>query len=294
MSPLNSRSQIFATRISSKAVIVAIICSAATVNAVRADDRSAPPTALDTTHTGAPPDSKPAPSTADNSKTDSPQQVQPTSADTPAPVTPTENVTPAPSASQPAAPSVTAATAAPTAAAKKDATEDKPPPKGQDVAVKLYSQRKFIEAAKMFEGFINNGTADTNTHAYYAYCLYNTKRYSKALAQWRWVVDHAKSVELKRSAENSMRMLQGYMRGVCPGNCLKANDPRFGHYSGLDPQKRWIKFSRPGGWTAVSDEHVGQLLVTDKDGTVHPGDTCPTCGGTGTVPVLRDGQPLPH
>lgn len=171
---------------------------------------------------------------------------------------------------------------------------DRPAPKGQDAVVKLYSQKKFAQAAKEFQQYIKDGTADVNTHAYLAYCLYNMRQYHQAVKQFDWVAKYAtKSLTLQRSAEASARTLRNYFAGVCPGDCLKRNDPRWQYYPGLDPSVRWIKWSARGGWSAISEHHIGQL-VTFNNGEAHPGPTCPICGGTGTVPVLHDGDPVPH
>jgi TolA-binding protein len=171
---------------------------------------------------------------------------------------------------------------------------DRPDPKGQDAAVKLYSQGKFALAAKGLEKFIQDGTAAVSTHAYLAYCLYNMRQYRAALKQFDWVSKYStKAISLQMSAERSGHFIRCRMAGKCPGGCLQADDPRWQHPAGLDPAKRWIKFSTKGGWEAVSDGHLGQLVVVEHGEMVNKG-VCPICGGTGTVSVLHDGDPVPQ
>jgi hypothetical protein len=65
----------------------------------------------------------------------------------------------------------------------------------------------------------------------------------------------------------------------CPKPCLKLTDP--GWVERPDGHK-WRKFPEKGGFFEVSSDHVGQIVVADKDGrksTV----PCTTCGGTTKV-----------
>jgi TolA-binding protein len=171
---------------------------------------------------------------------------------------------------------------------------DRPDPKGQDAAVKLYSQKKYALAAKGLEKFIQDGTAAVSTHAYLAYCLYNMRQYRAALKQFDWVSKYStKAISLQMSADRSRNFLRCRMAGKCPGGCLQTDDPRWQHPAGLDPAKRWIKFTTTGGWEAISDSHLGAVVVLEHGAMVNKG-ICPVCGGTGTVPVLHDGDPVPQ
>jgi TolA-binding protein len=169
--------------------------------------------------------------------------------------------------------------------------KDKPAPPGQDAAVKLYTARKFAPAAAQFEKFIKDGTANPETHAYLAYCYYSLKHYTKALQQFNWVEKNTpNNYKLRTSAERSGAMLRTQMSGICPQSCLKPNDPRW--HSG-DGGHRWITWRTSNGSVSVSDNHIGQLLSVKNDQIVNQG-VCPTCGGTGRVPALHDGDPIPR
>ena len=168
---------------------------------------------------------------------------------------------------------------------------EKPPPKGQDAAIKLYSAKKFALAAKEFQKFINTGTANVDTHAYLAYCLYSMRQYHQALKQFDWVAKYAtKEVSLQRSAESSASTLRCRMAGICPANCLKPNDPR---WQRGPSGERIIKFPRAHGYDYVTDHDMGEIVIV-QNGGIKLGGTCPVCGGTGTVPVLHDGDPVPQ
>jgi hypothetical protein len=190
----------------------------------------------------------------------------------------------------------TATSSAATESGKKLAVCDMPAPKGQDAAIKLYTAKKFALAKPQFEKFVIDGTANIDSYAYLAYCLYNLRQYTKAMRVFYFVAQNANhQLTLKHSAENSSRTLRCYMAGICPANCLKANDPRWGHLDGKPANELWIKFPDSDGhsWQAWSQNHIGQLIVYEGGHAVNKG-TCPTCNGTGTVPVLKDGAPLPH
>jgi hypothetical protein len=160
--------------------------------------------------------------------------------------------------------------------------------------VKLFSQRKYPLAAKEFQKFIKDGTADVNTHAYLSYCLYNMRQYTQALQQFDWVSKYGtKSLTLKRSAEASATTLRNLMIGRCPNQCLKPDDPRWQIIPKLDPHKKWIRFSNPGGWEAISDGHMGQVVYSRGGHMVNDG-VCPTCGGTGHVGILHNGDAVPQ
>jgi len=170
---------------------------------------------------------------------------------------------------------------------------DRPPPPDFAAAEKLYNARKFALAQKEFQKYIALGLDDVKTHFELAYCYYYQKIYSKAQKEFEWVAKNAKLVSMKNGAASTARTLQCYRAGVCPGNCLKANDPRWQHLPGKDPNELWIKFPFSGGWNAWSQNHIGQV-VEYVNGKPENKGTCPICGGTGTVAVLKDGAPLPQ
>ena len=169
-------------------------------------------------------------------------------------------------------------------------TTTSPAPAAQAAAVKLYTARKFAPAAAQFEKFIKDGSANVDTHAYLAYCEYSQRHYTKALRQFDWVAKNTpNNYKLRTSAETSSALLRSQMSGICPNQCLKPNDPRWQRDGN---GQRMIKWSITDGWVGVNDQHIGQIVVFRNSKLVNLG-TCPTCGGTGTVPPLRDGDPVP-
>ena len=167
---------------------------------------------------------------------------------------------------------------------------DTPPPPGMDAAMKLFNARKWALAQKAFEGFISSGKADVQTHECLAYCYYYQRIYSKAMVQFEWVGKNAQRISQKDRAANTARVIRCYRAGVCPSNCLKPNDPRWARLPGHEGL--WITFHGKNGTMSWSEHHVGQLITYVKGEPENMG-VCPTCGGSGTVTVLKDGAPPP-
>lgn len=163
-------------------------------------------------------------------------------------------------------------------------------PTGYDAAVKTFNAKKYPEATKAFQAFIKSGNNDERIHDYLAQCYYHQREYTKAIAEYDWIAKNGKnSVSMQHSAAKMARTLKCYMSGVCPENCVKANDPRWqtspGH-PGL-----WIKFNTPDGPHYLSNAHIGQLLTFQR-GHPHAGERCPVCRGTGKVRALKNGDHL--
>lgn len=118
--------------------------------------------------------------------------------------------------------------------------------------------------------------------------------YSKAQGQFEWVAKYSThNLTLQRSAAETARTIKCYRAGVCPQNCLKANDPRWAPLAGHPPDEKWLRIPYNGGWSAWSEHHIGELITYVKGVPTNVG-TCPTCNGTGKVAVLKDGAPIPH
>lgn len=170
-----------------------------------------------------------------------------------------------------------------------------PLPTGFDQAVKTFKEGKYAIATKQFEGFIKSGAKNEEIHDYLAQCYYKSKMYSKAIKEFDWVANNGKhSISLRNQAAENARTLKCYMAGVCSGNCLKANDPRWQDSPG-HPGK-WIKFPLdPRIWGTdahyISAEHIGHVVTLYK-GDPRVGDICPICRGSGRLRVLKDGAPL--
>ncbi len=163
-------------------------------------------------------------------------------------------------------------------------------PPGYEAAVKAFNEKKYPSAIAQFENLIKGGATNEAIHNYLAQCYYYQRAYSKAIKEYEWVAKNGKNgISLQHSAAKMARTLKCYMSGVCPENCVKANDPRWqtspGH-PGL-----WIKFNTPDGPHYLSRVHIGQTL-TLHGGHPHAGERCPVCRGTGKVRALKDGDPL--
>ena len=62
----------------------------------------------------------------------------------------------------------------------------------------------------------------------------------------------------------------------CPNRCLKLTE---GRWVTRDDGKRWRSFPTRNGVYSFSESHVGNLIQTQKDGSVQDVGQCPTCGG---------------
>ena len=167
----------------------------------------------------------------------------------------------------------------------------RPVPAGYDAAAALFKQKKFAEAQKAFEKIIKSGTADVNTHLCLAHCFLQQRLYSKAVKEFDWLGEYAKnSMTLRNTCGATARTLRYHMSGVCPSPCIKANDPRWHVVNG----KRWItiRYSSKVGMN-YSEYHIGEIIANENGVPVSKGQ-CPTCGGTGQISKLKDGDPMPR
>lgn len=169
---------------------------------------------------------------------------------------------------------------------------DRPKPPGFDAGKKLFDQKKYFQAQKVFEKFVQNGTADANTHAYLAVCYFKQHYYSKAQVENEWVAKYAPGEGLRRSASNTAASLRAARSGTCPGGCLKANDPRWAYLPGHSRDKKWISFSSGGATTSFSYAHIGEVIRTINGVPTSMGP-CPKCGGAGYLVPLKDGMASP-
>ena len=228
----------------------------------------------------------PAPLTTSTESTTQPAAAQPTAAQ-PGAVQP-----PASGAPTDASPPPTAENAAPPASdvAALD-PHKRPVPEGYAAAAELFKQRKFPQAQKEFEKIIQSGTADVNTHLCLAHCFLQQKIYSKAIKEFDWLGKYAKnSMTLQKNCEHTARSLRNAMRGICPANCIKPNDPRWTLKAG----EKVIRYPHSGGgYDTFTPNNIGQLIVFEHGNAVIKG-TCPVCEGTTEIPVLKDGGPMPR
>jgi len=166
-------------------------------------------------------------------------------------------------------------------------------PAEMPAAMKLFYAGNYAAAQKMFEKFINTGIADEETHYNLGLCLYYQRRYTASLKEFGWMSKNAKhNFSLKFKAEKTSGAIRTLMSGICPGNCLKPNDPHWSYDPSVGPGK-YYKFTTKNGWKGFSEGHMGDVIVF-KDGEPFDAGPCPTCGGRGTIPQLHDGDPLPN
>jgi len=180
-------------------------------------------------------------------------------------------------------------TVSPTPAPRSLPPAEKPKPAGFDEAVKLYKSGKTKEAIAKFEKFVNTGTADDESREYLAASYQAQKQYAKALVQYDWLKEHARSLTMRRTADHAGHTIRCYQRGICPANCLKLSMPGWQYMSpeGKKSNLRWIKFNYSGGWAAFSEHHLGELVAYDKEGKPVSKGKCPVCHGTGRVPKIK-------
>ncbi len=177
----------------------------------------------------------------------------------------------------------------PPAAPRSLPSVEKPKPAGFDEAAKLYKSGKTKEAIAKFEKFVSAGTADDESREYLAASYQAQKQYAKALVQYDWLKEHARSMTMRRTADNAARTIRCYQRGICPANCLKLSMPGWQYMSpeGKKSNLRWIKFNHSGAWEAFSEHHLGELISFDKEGKAVSKGKCPVCHGTGRVPKIK-------
>ena len=173
------------------------------------------------------------------------------------------------------------------------------PPKGYDAALQLYKSGKFAAAAAQFQKFIKDGVADTNTHFNLANSLYYQRQYTKAIKEFDWVAANGKgSISQRNGAGTTARTLRQYMAGICPGNCLKAKDPRWHHDASIKNYPAtyvWINFPYKDGSGSSynwSQNHIGDDIEYVKGVPTDTGK-CKICGGATRVEPLKDGDPIP-
>jgi tetratricopeptide (TPR) repeat protein len=162
-------------------------------------------------------------------------------------------------------------------------------PAGYDDAMRLYAARKYAPASAKFAAIAKEGTADADTHLYLGACYQALKKYDAALEQYDWVAKNAPLISLKNKGRSSAAWIRSARAGICPGNCLKANDPRW--QRDATTNLSWIKFPYTASngnhaWHSWSTHHIGQIIETVNGVPTNKG-VCPICGGTGRVPKLK-------
>jgi tetratricopeptide (TPR) repeat protein len=165
----------------------------------------------------------------------------------------------------------------------------KPKPVGFEDAVKLYNQSKFAPALAKLNGFIKYGTDNDDVHFYIAACYQGLKQYDKAIKEYDKLAKSTPFISTRKRAENAAYTLKCYRQGVCPGQCLKANDPRwrYDNSPGSDPTKKVIVYFFKGGKKAIDEQMIGHVILTERGKPPVDKGKCPICRGTTRVPQLK-------
>jgi len=157
------------------------------------------------------------------------------------------------------------------------------------LGAKYYQDKKFDLGIKALTtaaaSQADNGTAGILL----GYCYYQKKQYSKALKQYLDVSEHARSISKKNEALKLAQRLDTYMKGICPGNCLKPSMQGWHKMTvaGCPDRLVWMVYpyldpAGKGGSEYWSNDHMGEVIEYVNGRPVNKGK-CPICGGTGKV-----------
>ncbi|MBS1993093.1 MAG: hypothetical protein JSS86_07590 [Cyanobacteria bacterium SZAS LIN-2] len=171
--------------------------------------------------------------------------------------------------------------------------QEKPGQKAHDDAVsagaKFYAAKKYDAAIKSYETAWKSGLDDGQAGIMLGYCYYAKHQYPSALKQYNDVAEHGKLISIKNNAQKLARTLDCYMRGVCPGNCLKPSMPGWRKMTvpGCPDRLVWMVYpyldpAGAGGSEYWSNDHMGEVIEYVNGRPVNKGK-CPICGGTGKV-----------
>lgn len=155
--------------------------------------------------------------------------------------------------------------------------------------VNLYRQKKYQLAAKSLQAAAKLPAEDGEAGILLGYCFFEQHQYKQALAQYEHVAASARLISIKNRAQKLAATLDSYMKGICPGNCLKPSMPGWRKMSvpGTPDRLVWMVFpylepAGKGGSEYWSNDHMGEVIEYVNGRPVNKG-TCPICGGTGKV-----------
>ncbi len=158
---------------------------------------------------------------------------------------------------------------------------------------KFYQTKKFAEALKHFQKAAATQADDGEARIMAGYCYYSLKQYEKALKEYTLAADKGKLISVRNKAQRLAQRLSSYLRGICPGNCLKPSMPGWRKmnvpgkpdrlvwmvYPYLDPEGR-------GGSEFWSNDHMGEVIEYVNGRPINKG-VCPICNGTGKVSLPK-------
>lgn len=157
----------------------------------------------------------------------------------------------------------------------------------------LFQAKKFAEAIKHLQKAANSTADDGEAKILLGYAHYNLKQYDAALKQYHLAAEKGTLVSIRNRAGKLERTLSFYMRGVCPGNCLKPSMPgwRKMNVPGKPAHLVWMVYpyldpAGKGGSEYWSNDHMGEVIEYVNGRPFNRGK-CPTCQGTGKVSLPK-------
>jgi len=177
--------------------------------------------------------------------------------------------------------------------AKADDAEVKLRQSEFDKGAKLFQTQKYAEALTHFSKAAKSAAEDGEGMIMEGYCFFNLKQYPKALAKYKEASEKGKLISIRNKAQKLAQTLDCYMRGICPGNCLKPSMPgwRKMYVAGKPDYLVWMVYpyldpAGKGGSEYWSNDHMGEVIEYVNGRPVNKGK-CPICHGTGHVSLPR-------
>lgn len=162
-----------------------------------------------------------------------------------------------------------------------------------DKGAKLFQTQKYAEALTHFSKAVKSAAEDGEGMIMEGYCFFNLKQYPKALAKYKEASEKGKLISIRNKAQKLAQTLDCYMRGICPGNCLKPSMPgwRKMYVAGKPDYLVWMVYpyldpAGKGGSEYWSNDHMGEVIEYVNGRPVNKGK-CPICHGTGHVSLPR-------
>jgi len=157
------------------------------------------------------------------------------------------------------------------------------------LGAKYYQNKNYSLAINALMTAASSQADDGTAGILLGYCFYQRKQYPRALKQYLDVSEHAHSISKKNEALKLAQRLDSYMKGICPGNCLKPSMQGWHKMTvpGCPDRLVWMVYpyldpAGKGGSEYWSNDHMGEVIEYVNGRPVNKGK-CPICGGTGKV-----------
>lgn len=156
-------------------------------------------------------------------------------------------------------------------------------------AAKLYQAKKYAEALAHYAKAAQSPAEDGESIIMEGYCYFSLKQYAKALQKYKQASAEGKLISIRNHAQKLAQTLDSYMKGICPGNCLKPSMPgwRKMNVPGTPDRLVWMVYpyldpAGKGGSEYWSNDHMGEVIEYVNGRPINKG-RCPICNGTGKV-----------